>query len=227
MPHGPTEGSSSRVVTSERLVVRVSPRVLVVLAVSVLLAAGCSSGGDDEGSATDASDAAPTLAAPAFDGAFTCTDEVGDQLDGTADAETPVSIPVPGTDLVEASAEVVGDELVVQFTTDGEVAASDEPRFVVAKGTLQQPATWFEVRAYVEEGNWVVERRRLPEQLDAIGAAQERIDVLPVPVETVGTSVRLAIPLDQLPPIDGTPTWQFGTAAAGGDVYDDCNELVG
>jgi hypothetical protein len=107
------------------------------------------------------------------------------------------------------------------------VVAGDDPRFVVAKGLQAEPATWFEVRVYAKDGAWVVERRRLPTQLNAAGVAQEQVDALGVPVEVVDTTVRVAIPLDQLPVIDGTPTWQFGSASASGSVFDDCNELTG
>ena len=63
-------------------------------------------------------------------------------------------------------------------------------------------------------------------QVNAEGVAQERVDVVPTTVDVVGTTVSFAVPIDQLPPIDGTPTWQFGTSASGGAVFDDCNELV-
>lgn len=202
-------------------------RAVLCGALVVGAVAACSSDdGDSAGGAADGTADTTGLQAPTFGGTFTCEDEAGDQLDGASRGETPVSTAVPGTDLTEARVEVVDDELVVHFTVDGDVQADDDPRFVVSKGLLQQPATWFELRAFVEDGSWVVQRRRLPERLDAIGAAQERIDVLPVPVEVTGATVRLAVPLDQLPPIDGTPTWQFGTAAADGAVFDDCNELV-
>jgi hypothetical protein len=120
----------------------------------------------------------------------------------------------------------VGDDLIVRFVTDAPVDLADEPRFVVAKGLPQEPATWFEVRAFVRDGAWVVERRRMPSQLDAAGFSQERIDVLPTPVDIVDTTLSFAVPINQLPTIDGTPTWQFGSAARGGVVFDDCNELV-
>lgn len=193
------------------------------MVLGVLLAAGCSSSdGTDQ-----ASNASASIGAPAFGGSFECVDEVGDQLDGTVDAETPAGEPQPGTDLVEAGVEVVGDELVVSFTTDEPVVVGDEPRFVVAKGLQVEPATWFEVRVFVVDGAWVVERRQLPTQLNAAGFAQERVDVLSVPVDVVDRTVSVAISLDQLPAIDGTPTWQFGSASTDGAVFDDCNELTG
>lgn len=200
-----------------------SPRrlpVVALLVVVVALLAGCSDGDDGEG----VSSSTTGRAAPAFGGTFACTDEPGDQLDGAT--ETPVTAARAGTDLVDAEVEVVDDELVVRFTTDGPVDVADQPRFVVAKGVPQEPATWFEVRAFVKDGAWVVERRRMPTQLNQAGYAQERVDVLPVPVDVVDRTVSIAVPISQLPTIDGTPTWQFGAVAQGGAVFDDCNELV-
>jgi hypothetical protein len=187
-----------------------------------LVVAGCSS---SEGS-DDAADASTSLEAPAFGGSFECIDEAGDQLDGRSDAETPAPDPRPGMDLTEAEVVVIDDELVVSFTTDEPAVVEDQPRFVVAKGLQVDPATWFEVRVYAADRAWVVERRRLPTQLNAAGVAQEQVDVLGLPVDVVDSTVSVAIPLDQLPAIDGTATWQFGSASADGAVIDDCNELT-
>jgi hypothetical protein len=194
--------------------------VLAMVVAVVAVSGACSDDGDggDDASATSA------LEAPAFGGSFACTDEVGDQIDGAT--EGPAPTPNPGTDLVDAEVEVVADELIVRFTTDQPVNLDDQPRFVVAKGLPQDPATWFEARAFVKDGAWVVERRRMPSQLNAAGFAQERVDVLPVPVDVVDRTVSVALPISQLPAIDGTPTWQFGSAASGGAIFDDCNELV-
>lgn len=187
-----------------------------------LAGAGCSSSDGEP----EVSEGSASLEAPAFGGSFDCVDEVGDQLDGTVDAESPAVVPDPGTDLVEGRVEVVDEELVVTFITDRPAVPGDGPRFVVAKGLQAEPATWFEVRAFVSDGEWVVERRRLPTQLNAEGFAQERVDTLATPVEVDDTTVRVAVPLDQLPAIDGTPTWQFGSASSDGSVFDDCNELT-
>jgi hypothetical protein len=219
----PSNRSTQRAVNGAfRRRVRAGGRALATVVALAALGSlvACSSGDDGSASSTTG------FQAPEFEGNFECTDEPGDQLDGRAEGEQPGQA-VPGTDLVTASVEMLDDDLLVTFTTDGPVTETDQPRFQLAKGLITEPATWFELRAFLKDGAWVVERRRLPTQLGPGGAgARESVDPLPVPVTVEVNRLSFAVPLSDLPPIDGTPTWQFGSVTAGDvEVFDDCNEL--
>jgi hypothetical protein len=198
--------------------VRARGRVGRALALAALVAvtAGAAACSDEGGDDTVLPTVLPTVPSGTGD---RCADESGD-LDLPVGVDPSEVAPFAGIDLVDASALVEGEQLVVSFTAAGPIDDVPSPTFVVAQGEPLQ-ALSFELRlAPGDDGGW-----------DAVLVTwpSSREDREPVAVDVVvdGSTLRTALPLDGLPPI--ARTMQFGATSEPEDglvVIDDCSNLT-
>jgi len=186
-------------------------RVAALLGVLALSVAGCSGDGSDDGAAAETS----TTLVPSSTG-DRCDDPTGD-LDAHG-ASGDVLASLSGIDLVRASAEVDGEELLVRFEVAGPVADVADPTFVVAQGDPLEPLS-FELRLGRTGDAWSSTLVTWP------SGREERRDA-EIAVEVDEATVSAAVPLSALPPI--ALSLQFGAAAVLPDAtiaIDDCTSL--
>jgi hypothetical protein len=186
---------------------------LGLVAVLVVGATACSDDGTDD-------TVVPTVPATVPSGSGDrCADERGD-LDLPVGVDPSNTVPFNGIDLVDAAAEVQGDDLVVSFTTAGPIEDVPSPTFVVAQGEPLQSLS-FELRIVgAEDGGW-------DSVLVTWPISREEREPVALDVEIEGTTLTTSLPLADLPPI--ARTLQFGAASEPQDglvVIDDCNNLT-
>lgn len=173
--------------------------------------AGCGSSSDDDVSPFPT---AGTLAPATGD---ECTDPSGD-----LDLPVGVSADAPGLsgiDLVEASADLVGDQVDISITAAGPIAQAPAATYVVAQG---EPlgALSFELRMVHGTDGWTTTLITWPK------GAEVRTQVAVTP-SVEGSTLTAAIPESSVPAV--ALALQFGTSAKVGDVLvvDDCSSLAG
>ncbi len=193
------------------------PSVLGLIALGIVLAAGCSP--SKSGGTSDTVGRQTTL-----DGTkgYTCSDPTGDVAlgqSGKANRFEP-----SGIDLTEASAHIVGDNLVVSFSTAGPIASAPDPLFVVDQGDpAAAPETSFELRAELPPGapGWTL-------NLHTFKGGREASAPIDVPVTVNGNTLGYTVPLSELPPVVSLQ-WQFGatsTAADSAVSFDACSSFA-
>jgi hypothetical protein len=195
---------------TRRWAIGVGLGALALLPVGAL--GGCSSDGEGDAGTV------PTLGTlvPNSSG-DTCADPFGD-----LDIPVGVSADAPGLagiDLVEAAAELAGDQLDITITTAGPVDEAPAATYVVAQGD-PLGALSFELRMVHGDDGWTTTLITWPN-----GAEQrEKVPVTPV---ASGSTLTASIPQSSLPAV--ALAMQFGSSARIGDalVVDDCSSLAG
>ncbi|WP_208027617.1 hypothetical protein [Rhabdothermincola sediminis] len=189
-------------------------KIRVVLASGLLacLLGACASGSGSE----DQQASQPPSPTPPSSTGDTCSDPANDlALDPGMETGTGG---LEGIDLTTASATLEGDQLVVRFVTNGDIAAVPSPTFVVAQGDPFGPFS-FELRASRDDttSTWTV----------TLITWSQREERRPIPTDTTVAADTLSfrVPAESLPPIANYLS--FGATAKVGDelAADDCSNL--
>jgi hypothetical protein len=189
-------------------------KVRVVLASGLLacLLGACASGTGSE----DQQAGQPPSPTPPSSTGDTCSDPLNDLArDPGMEAGTDG---LEGIDLATASATLEGDQLVVRFVTNGDIAAVPSPTFVVAQGDPFGPFS-FELRASRDDttSTWTV----------TLITWSQREERRPIPIEptVAADTLSFRVPAGSLPPIANYLS--FGATSKVGDklASDDCSNL--
>lgn len=187
-------------------------RVVVAAVLLVGSLAACASGSDDE----DTTFTSPPV--PPSSTGDTCSDPTNDV---TRDAGTAPDVggEPAGVDLITASATLEGDQVVVQFTTNGEIAALSSPSFVVAQGNPYDPFS-FEVRAVRDDASatWNL-------TLITWSQAEQRRSIV-TSTTVAANTLSFVLPKDVLPPLANYLSFGATAEVDGAIVFDDCSSLI-